>query len=189
MLKNIRSLLFLMIIPTISLVSKNSTAADGEYQDLCVEKYFTCNLSGKPVNFCGAEIGDYYHLLFVIGDTIVADLYKNDILTLSEFNSGKANLISIYFKSNGKNYAITTCDGMECNPDKSAWISVLKGKNKLKEGGFCSPESRTGFTGLPFKEDAKGRLALDKKNGLNSYFKINKNPKEPFLTENISWSE
>lgn len=184
MLKNIRILLFLMIMPTISLVSKNSTA-----QEICSEKYFTCTLSGKPVKFCGADLGDVYNLLFVIGDTVVAELTQTDKATVSEFNSGKANLTSIYFKSNGKTYAVTTCDGMECNPDKSAWISVLKGKNKLKEGGFCSPESRTGFTGLPFKEDAKGRLALDKKNNLNSYFKINKNPKEPFLTENISWSE
>lgn len=174
----------LTMISMASLASKNSDA-----QDLCSEKYFTCEISGKPVAFCGADLGDVYNLMLVIGDTVVAEITHSDKVTVSEFNSGKVSLTSIYFKDGGKTYAITTCDGMECNPDKNTWISVLKGKNKIKEGGFCSPGSSTGFTKFPFKEDQKGRLILDKKNDLHSYFRINKNPKEAFLTENISWSD
>lgn len=167
----------------IFLFSQNSLAQE------CEEKYFSCKIGGKEVSLCGAQLGDVFNIMFNIGKETVAEFTHGEKMTVTDYSAGKMNLSSIHFKSKGTVYALTKCDGMECNPDKDSWLSIIKGNKKVKGSGFCEAESSTGFTNLPFIFDKKGNKILDKKNFLSGYFSVNKNPKETFLTENISWSE
>ena len=166
-----------------SLMSQNVKA------DICEATYFSCKVGGKVVSLCGAQLGDVFNIMFNIGTETVAEFRQGEKLTITDSASNKANLTSIHFKANGAVYALTKCDGMECNPDKDTWVSIVKGKKKVKGSGFCETGSSTGFTNLPLTVDKKGNNILDKKNFLADYFSISKNPKEFFLTENISWSD
>ena len=166
-----------------SLMSQNVKA------DICEATYFSCKVGGKVVSLCGAQLGDVFNIMFNIGTETVAEFRQGEKLTITDSASNKANLTSIHFKANGAVYALTKCDGMECNPDKDTWVSIVKGKKKVKGSGFCETGSSTGFTNLPLTVDKKGNNILDKKNFLVDYFSISKNPKEFFLNKNISWSD
>lgn len=183
MRKNANSITTLLLLSVLSFFSQNSLAQE------CEEKYFSCKVGGKEVSLCGAQLGDVFNIMFFIGKENVAEFTHGEKLAVTDFSAGKMQLSSVYFKSKGTVYALTTCEGMECNPDKDSWLSIVKGNKKIKGSGFCETGSSTGFTNLPFTVDKKGNRILDKKNFLADYFSINKNPKEPFLTENIGWSD
>ena len=172
-----------------ALFFATSLFSNSALADVCEETYFSCKIGGKEVSLCGAQLGDVFNIMFNIGKETVTEFRQGEKFAVTEFTTGKAVLSSIHFKANGAVYAITRCEGMECNPDKDAWLSVVKGKKKVKGSGFCEAGSVNGFTNLPFTFDKKGNKVLDKKNFLADYFSINKNPKDFFLTENISWSE
>ena len=157
--------------------------------EMCEDKYFSCKVGGKEVSLCGAQLGDSFNIMFNIGKETVAEFTHGEKLTVTDYAAGKMLLSTVLFKSKGTIYALTKCDGMECNPDKDSWLSIVKGNKRVKGSGFCEAESSTGFTNLPFVFDKKGNKILDKKNFLADYFSIKKNPKEPFLTENIGWSD
>ena len=180
---NLRRWSSAILFLAISLLSQNASA------QACEQQYFSCKVGGKAVSLCGAQLGDVFNIMFIVGTETVAEFRQGEKLTIAESASNKASLSSIHFKANGASYALTKCDGMECNPDKDTWVSIIKGKKKIKGSGFCDPGSSTGFTNLPIVVDKKGNNVLDKKNFLVDYFAINKNPKESFLTENISWSD
>jgi hypothetical protein len=181
--KILQSTAALLIFSLITLFSQSAQA------DICEETYFQCKVGGKEVKLCGANLGDTFNIFFNIGKEAVAEFNVSDKMSVTDHSVGKATLSSIHFKSKGNIYAITICEGMECNPDKSTWISVVKAKKRVKGSGFCEAGTSTGFTNLPFTTDKKGNRVLDKKNFLAEYFLINKNPKDSFLTENIGWSE
>ncbi len=172
-----------LVLAFLSLYSQSSLA------QACEQKYFSCKVGGKEVTLCGADLGDSFNIMFSIGTETLAEFTRGEKLAVTEHSAGKMTLTSIHFKGNGSTYALTTCEGMECNPDKDTWLSIVKGKKRVKGSGFCDAGSSTGFTNLPFVFDKKGNKTLDKKNFLAEYFAINKNPKEFFLTENISWAE
>ncbi len=173
-----------LIFSIFTLVSQSSQA-----QQMCEQKYFSCKIGGKEVSLCGADLGDSFNVMFNIGNEVIAEFSAGEKLTVTEHSAGKMTLSSVHLKSKGNVYAITTCEGMECNPDKDTWLSVVKGKKRVKGSGFCETGTSSGFTNLPFVVDKKGNKTLDKKNFLAEYFSVNKNPKHFFLTENISWSE
>lgn len=157
--------------------------------DMCEATYFSCKIGGKEVSLCGAQLGDVFNIMFIIGTDVVAEFPQGEKMAITNYAEGKMLLSSVHFKKNGTVYALTKCDGMECNPDKDSWLSIVKGGKKIKGSGFCEPGSSTGFANLPLTVDKKGNNILDKKNFLADYFSINKNPKEPFLTQNIGWSD
>ncbi len=183
MRKGMTSVGAILMFSFLSLFSQSALA------QFCEQKYFSCKVGGKEVSLCGADLGDTFNVMFNIGKETVGEFNAGEKLAVTEYSAGKMTLSSIHFKSKDTVYAITTCEGMECNPDKDAWLSVVKGKKRVKGSGFCEAGSSTGFTNLPFVMDKKGNKMLDKKNFLAEYFSINKNPKEFFLTENISWAE
>ena len=183
MIGNLRMFSSAILFIATSLMSQNVKA------DLCEDKYFSCKVGGKVVSLCGAQLGDNFNIILNIGTEIVAEISQGEKITIADYPAGNVGLLSVHFKSKGTTYALTKCDGMECNPDKDTWVSVIKGKKKVKGSGFCEPGSSTGFTNLPLIVDKKGNNVLDKKNFLASYFSISKNSKESFLTENISWSD
>ena len=183
MIKNLRPLGSAMFLLVLSLVSQSATA------QMCEQQYFSCKVGGKAVSLCGALLGDVFNIMLNIGTETVAEITQGEKITITDYTAGKAGLFSVHFKAKGTTYALTKCDGMECNPDKDTWVSVIKGKKKVKGSGFCEPGSSTGFTNLPLVVDKKGNNILDKKNFLADSFSINKSPKESFLTENISWSD
>lgn len=156
---------------------------------MCEQTFFSCKVGGKQVTLCGAQLGDVFNITFYQGTNAVAEFTQGEKnLTVADYTAGKITLSSVYFKNNNTTYAITKCDGMECNPDKDSWLSIIKGGKKAKGSGFCESGTSTGFTDLPFTFDKKGNKIFDKKNSLAGYFSVNKNPKESFLTENIGWS-
>ena len=118
-------------------------------------------VGGKEVSLCGADLGDTFNVMFNIGKETVGEFNAGEKLAVTEYSAGKMTLSSIHFKSKDTVYAITTCEGMECNPDKDAWLSVVKGKKRVKGSGFCEAGSSTGFTNLPFVMDKKGNLLTD----------------------------
>ena len=174
---------FSALVLMMSLMSQSAKA------EMCEAKYFSCKVGGKVVSLCGAQLGDVFNIMLNIGTEIVAEMSQGEKITITDYPAGNVGLLSVHFKAKGTTYALTKCDGMECNPDKDTWVSVIKGKKKVKGSGFCEPGSSTGFTNLPLIVDKKGNNVLDKKNFLAGYFSISKNPKESFLTENISWSD
>jgi hypothetical protein len=158
--------------------------------DFCSVNYFSCKIKGKQVALCGAELGDVYNIMFVINGKVVAEYGRGEKYSFSEHVNGKATLASVYFKSKDTSYALTTCDGMECNPDKSAWLSVVKGNKKIAGSGFCDAGTSSGFENLPLTPDKTGVYqVLKKSDDASNYFSIKKNPKELFLTENVSWTQ
>ena len=183
MRKNLASIGAVLVCAFLSSFSQSSLA------QACEQKYFSCKVGGKEVTLCGADLGDSFNIMFSIGKDTLAEFTSGEKLAVTEHSAGKVTLTSIHFKGNGTIYALTTCEGMECNPDKDTWLSIVKGKKRVKGSGFCEAGSSTGFTNLPFVFDKKGNKSLDKKNFLAEYFAINKNSKEFFLTENISWAE
>ena len=183
MYKNLSSIRAALIIAVLSLFSQNSLA------QFCEEKYFSCKIGGKEVSLCGAQLGDSFNIMFNIGTETVAEFSQGEKLTYSQYSEGKMLLSTVHFKRNGAVYALTKCDGMECNTDKDSWLSIVKGGKKIKGSGFCVAGSSDGFSNLPITVDKKGNTVLNKKNSLANYFAINKNPKESFLTENIGWSD
>lgn len=183
MIKNLRMFGFSALVLMISLMSQSARA------EICEEKYFSCKVGGKVVSLCGAQLGDVFNIMLNIGTETVAEIGQGEKIYIADYAAGQAGLSSVHLKANGTIYALTKCDGMECNPDKDMWLSIVKGKKKMKGSGFCEPGSSTGFTNLPLTMDKKGNKVLDKKNFLAGYFSITKNPKESFLTENISWSD
>ena len=79
---------------------------------------------------------------------------------------------------------------MECNPDNSAWLSIVKGGKKIAGSGFCDAGTSSSFENLPLTYDKNGVYRVLKKSEDDSnYLSIKKNPKELFLTENISWMQ
>jgi hypothetical protein len=167
------------------LLSSAKTFAD----DFCSTNYFSCKVQGKKVALCGADLGDVYNIMFSINGKIIAEYRFGEKYSFSEHSIGKANLASVYFKSKDTVYAITTCDGMECNTDNSAWLSVVKGNKKIAGSGFCDAGTSTGFENLPLTYDKAGAYRMLKKSDdVSNYFLVKKNPKEFFLTENISWA-
>ena len=122
---------------------------------MCEATYFSCKVGGKVVSLCGAQLGDVFNIMLNVGKETVAEFRQGEKLTITESASNKANLTSIHFKANGAVYALTKCDGMECNPDKDTWVSIVKGKKKVKGSGFCEPGSSTGFTNLPLIVDKR----------------------------------
>lgn len=183
MYKNMTSISAVLFVSVLSLFSQNSLA------QACEDKYFSCKVGGKEVSLCGAQLGDVYNIMFNIGTETVAEFSQGDKLAITQYAEGKMLLTSVHFKRNGTVYALTKCDGMECNMDKDSWLSIVKGNKKIKGSGFCETGSGDGFTNLPVTVDKKGNNVLNKKNFLANYFSINKNPKETFLTENIGWSD
>ena len=183
MIGNLRMFSSAILFIATSLMSQNVKA------DLCEDKYFSCKVGGKVVSLCGAQLGDDFNIMLNIGTEIVAEISQGEKITIADYPAGNVRLLSVHFNAKGTTYALTKCDGMECNPDKDTWVSVIKGKKKVKGSGFCEPGSSTGFTNLPLIVDKKGNNVLDKKNFLAGYFSISKNSKESFLTENISWSD
>ena len=183
MIKNLKFSGFFVLFFMMLLISQSARA------DICEATYFSCKVGGKVVSLCGAQRGDNFNIMLNIGSEIVAEISQGEKITITDYPAGNVGLLSVHFKAKGTTYALTKCDGMECNPDKDTWVSVIKGKKKVKGSGFCEPGSSTGFTNLPLIVDKKGNNVLDKKNFLAGYFSISKNPKESFLTENISWSD
>jgi uncharacterized lipoprotein YehR (DUF1307 family) len=181
--KNMNSISAVLFFSVLSFFSQNVFA------QFCEEKYFSCKVGGKEISLCGAQLGDNFNIMFNIGTETVAEFIQGEKLSLTNYAEGKMLLTSIHFKRNGTVYALTKCDGMECNTDKDSWLSIVKGNKKLKGSGFCEAGSTEGFTNLPITVDKKGNNVLNKKNFLANYFSINKNPKETFLTENIGWSD
>jgi hypothetical protein len=158
--------------------------------DFCSVNYFSCKVQGKQVALCGAELGDVYNIMFVINGKVIAEYGRGEKYSFSEHVNGKANLASVYFKSKDISYAVTTCEGMECNPDKSAWLSVIKGNKKIAGSGFCDAGTSSGFENLPLAPDKNGVYqVLKKSDDASNYFSVKKNPKDLFLTENISWAQ
>ena len=182
MIRNFRLLGSAIIVVASSLMAQSVKA------DICEATYFSCKVGGKVVSLCGAQLGDNFNIMLNIGSEIVAEISQGEKITITDYPAGNVGLLSVHFKVKDTTYALTKCDGMECNPDKDTWVSVIKGKKKVKGSGFCEPGSSTGFTNLPLIVDKKGNNVLDKKNFLSGYFSISKNPKESFLTENIGWS-
>jgi hypothetical protein len=183
MTKNLRLFGFSALVLMMSLMSQSAKA------DMCEAKYFSCKVGGKVVSLCGAQLGDVFNIMLNIGTETVAEIGQGEKIYITDYAAGQAGLSSVHLKANGTIYALTKCDGMECNPDKDTWVSIVKGKKKIKGSGFCEPGSSTGFTNLPLIVDKKGNRVIDKKSFLADYFSITKNPKESFLTENISWSD
>lgn len=183
MLTNFKLIVTVLFFSLLTLFSQSVLAQE------CEETYFSCKVGGKEVTLCGAQLGDNFNIMFNIGKETIAEFIHGEKLRVADYASGKSLLSSVHFKSQGVIYALTTCDGMECNPDKDSWLSIIKGNKKIKGSGFCEADSRTGFTNLPFIFDKKGNKILDKKNFLIGYFSFNKKPKDFFLTENIGWSD
>lgn len=163
------------------LASSNSLAQE------CSDMYFSCKIAGKVVSVCGELSGneEFYFMSLKIGKENIS---IDDKLTFAEYAEGRALLESIYFKSAGNTYAITVCSGMECNPDKRSWLSILKGNKKIKGSGMCDAGTGESFEKLPITFDKKNNRIIDKKHMLADRFLINKKPKDSFLTENIGWS-
>ena len=158
--------------------------------DFCSANYFSCKVKGKKVALCGAELGDVYNIMFTIDGKVIAEHQYGEKYSFSEHVNGKATLSSVYFKNKDLSYAVTTCDGMECNPDNSAWLSIVKGGKKIAGSGFCDAGTSSGFENLPLTYDKNGVYRVLKKSEEDSnYFSIKRNPKEFFLTENISWMQ
>lgn len=181
--KRFNSIGAILVATFLSIFSQSVLA------QFCEQKYFSCKTGGKEISLCGADLGDSFNIMFNIGKDTVAEFTHGEKLAVTEYSTGKMTLTSIHFKSKDSVYAITTCEGMECNPDKNTWLSVVKGKKRVKGSGMCEGGTSTGFTNLPFVMDKKGNRTLDKKNFLAEYFSVNKNPKDFFLTENIGSSE
>lgn len=184
MYKNLK-LLSAMFFYSLTLMMSQTAAAQE-----CEEKYFSCKVSGKEVALCGAQLGDVFNIFFNIGKENIAEFSHGEKnLTVVEYSAGKVILSSVYFKAKGMVYAVTKCEGMECNPDKDSWLTIVKGNKKIKGSGFCEAGSSNGFENLPYTFDKKGNKIWDKKNHLSGHFSQNKNPKESFLIENIGWSD
>ncbi len=183
MRKNMNSIGAILFFSVLSLFSQNSSAQG------CEQKYFSCKVSGKEVSLCGAQLGDSFNIMFNIGSEVVAEFSPGEKLVITQYAEGKMLLSSVHFKRNGTVYALTKCDGMECNTDKDSWLSIVKGNKKIKGSGFCDAGSSDGFTNLPVTVDKKGNNVLNKKSFLADYFSINKKPQESYLTENIGWSD
>lgn len=179
--KTLKTLSSVIFISLASLMSSNSLAQE------CADKYFSCKVAGKEVSICGELSGneEFYFMSLKIGKENIA---IDDKLTFAEYAEGRALLESIYFKSAGNTYAITICSGMECNPDKRSWVSVLKGNKKIKGSGICDAGTGENFENLPIAFDKKNNRIIKKSHVLSDRVLINKKPKDSFLTENISWS-
>jgi hypothetical protein len=179
--KTLKTLIPAIFISLASLISSSALAQE------CSDKYFSCKVAGKVVNLCGSlsDSGEFYFMSLKIGKE---NIEIEDKLTFAEYSAGKATLESIYFKAAGNTYAITVCSGMECNPDKSSWLSILKGSKKSKGSGICDAGTGESFENLPITFDKKNNRVIDKKHMLGDRFLINKKPKDSFLTENIGWS-
>jgi hypothetical protein len=179
--KSTKSILFVAALA----LSSQQVSAD----DFCSVNYFSCKVQGKKVTLCGADLGDVYNIMFGINGKVIAEYGTGEKYSFSEHISGKAALTSVYFKSKDTTYSITTCEGMECNPDNSAWLSVVKGNKKIAGSGFCDAGTSSGFENLPLTYDKTGTYRMLKKSDdVSNYFLIKKSPKEFFLTENISWA-
>ena len=99
---------------------------------------------------------------------------SGEIETLNEFERhSKANRI----KNKDISYAITTCEGMDCNPDNGTWLSVVKGNKKVAGSGYCDAGTSSGFENLPLVSDKNGVYhVLKKSDAISNYFSIKKNP-------------
>jgi len=158
-------------------------------EDFCQTNYFSCKVKGKKIALCGADLGDVYNIMFGIDGKIIAEYGTGEKYSYSEHVNGKATLTSVYFKNKDISYAITTCEGMDCNPDNGAWLSVVKGNKKIAGSGYCDAGTSSGFENLPLVSDKNGIYhVLKKSDAISHYFLIKKNAKEFFLTENISWT-
>lgn len=154
--------------------------------------YFRCTVKGKPVGFCTNFDTDAPSVRFMQGkpdkNGLVPyqfDVYAGDKnrFNVAQHSEGKSTLTTVFFRDKGMTYAVTECVGMECNPDRSTWVTILKGKDKAG-GGFCDADSSSGFR-FPFGEDKKGNLVIKMK----EFFAPAKKPFDAFATTNISWSE
>ncbi len=176
--------------------TSNSVANDNEP---CVSKedtYFRCTVNGKPIGVCTNFGTEAPSVGFLMGkmDKSYNREYQNEVYAgdkdrfmVAQHSDGKSTLTTVSikdYKDKSVTYSITECQGMECNADKSTWLTITKGQTELKGGGFCDAGTSSGFN-FPFGEDKKGNLTIKAK----EYFSIQKKPYPAFMTTNKSWSE
>ena len=197
-MKILRTSTVLRLIGILALgLSSNLALAQANEKDApCFDKsstYFRCTVGGKPVGFCTNFDTDGPSVKFLMGKSdkngiheFQYDVYEGakEKFSVAQHVQGKATLTSVFFKNKDTTYAVTECQGMECNMDKSTWLTILKGKNKVKGSGYCAADTSSGFL-FPFGEDKKGNLIIKMK----EYFTLQKKPLEAFLTTNESWAE
>ncbi len=156
------------------------------------DTFFRCTVKGKPVAFCSNFATDAPSVRFMQGKMdkngqveYQFDVYAGDKnrFNIAQHALGQSMLTTVFFRDKGTTYAVTACDGMECNPDRATWVTILKGKSKAG-GGFCDVNSSSGFR-FPITEDKKGNLVIKMK----EYFAPAKKPLEAFATTNNSWAE
>lgn len=179
--------------------SSSSGAAGGGDYEPCIQKqdtYFRCTIKGKPVGVCTNFDTDAPSVNFIMGkmDKNYVHEYMNSVyegakdrFMVAQHSDGKFTLTTVSikdYKDKSLTYSITECQGMECNMDKSTWLTITKGQSEIAGGGFCDVGSSTGFN-FPFNEDKNGNLVIKMK----GYFAPQKKPFPSSLTTNRSWSE
>lgn len=185
--------------PSPSAPAAKTAAPATNENDPCMSKedtYFRCTVKGKPVGVCTNFATDAPSVGFLMGnmDKNYVREYQNEVYAgnkerfmVAQYSEGKATLTTVSlkdYKNKDITYSITECQGMECNPDKSTWLTITKGQTEMAGSGFCDANSSSGFN-FPFSEDKKGNLTIKAK----EYFAIQKKPFSPVMTTNKSWSE
>ena len=133
---------------------------------------FSCKINNKQLIYCKTfETEDPYMSMTL---NHVYDTGKNELsfssdqrgpFLLSQEESQRRSVTTVYFTQKSMTYGISECDGMFCNPEERYWFTTFKGNEKISQT-FCDPNTETSFN-FPVEFDKKGKLVAQLKRVLS----------------------